>query len=56
MVFDWLNSIKPGNTFTPKWSDLPLRKSWQKVKPPIGWPRERDSLCPETCWDSLDKN
>ena len=24
----------------------PLQKSWQKVKPPLGWPRETDSLCP----------
>ena len=32
--------------FTPKWSDKPLLKSWQKVKPPLGWPRETDSLCP----------
>ena len=30
----------------PKWSDMPLQKSWQKVKPPLGWPRETDSLCP----------
>jgi uncharacterized radical SAM superfamily Fe-S cluster-containing enzyme len=45
-VFDTLNSLKPGNAFTPKWSDLPLQKSWQKVKPPLGWPRETDSLCP----------
>jgi uncharacterized radical SAM superfamily Fe-S cluster-containing enzyme len=46
VAYDALNSIKPGSTFTPKWSDLPLQKSWQKVKPPLGWPRETDSLCP----------
>ena len=45
-VFDSLNNLKPANAFTPKWSDLPLQKSWQKVKPPLGWPRETDSLCP----------
>ncbi len=45
-VFDSLNSLKPANAFTPKWSELPLQKSWQKVKPPLGWPRETDSLCP----------
>ena len=32
----------------PKWSDKPLLKSYQKTKPPLGWPRETDSLCP-TC-------
>ena len=47
-VFDALNSIKPGASFVPGWSDKPLLKSWQKVKPPLGWPRETDSLCP-TC-------
>jgi tetraether lipid synthase len=45
-VFDALNRINPNPAFTPNWSDLPLQKSWQKVKPPLGWPRETDSLCP----------
>ncbi|MEK6630383.1 MAG: radical SAM protein, partial [Acidobacteriota bacterium] len=35
-------------SFTPKWSDKPLLKSWEKTKPPLGFPREPDSLCP-TC-------
>ena len=47
VVFDTLNSIKPNASFTPKWSEKPLLKSWQKVKPPLGWPRETDSLCPK---------
>jgi uncharacterized radical SAM superfamily Fe-S cluster-containing enzyme len=45
-VFDTLNSIKQGEPFVPRWSDKPILKSWQKVKPPLGWPRETDSLCP----------
>jgi uncharacterized radical SAM superfamily Fe-S cluster-containing enzyme len=45
-VFDSVNSARPAKAFTPKWSELPLQKSWQKVKPPLGWPRETDSLCP----------
>jgi 7,8-dihydro-6-hydroxymethylpterin dimethyltransferase len=45
-VFDTLNSIRPAAPFTPAWSDLPMQKSWQKVKPPLGWPRDTDSLCP----------
>jgi uncharacterized radical SAM superfamily Fe-S cluster-containing enzyme len=45
-VFDTLNHVKPNESFTPTWSDKPLLKSWQKVKPPLGWPRETDSLCP----------
>ena len=47
-VFERLNKINPNPSFTPKWSEKPLLKSWQKVKPPLGWPRETDSLCP-TC-------
>jgi uncharacterized radical SAM superfamily Fe-S cluster-containing enzyme len=46
VVFDALNKIRPNEGFTPKWADKPLLKSWQKVKPPLGWPRETDSLCP----------
>src|SRR5450631_3237517 len=46
-VFDRLNSISPNASFTPKWSDKPLLKSYQKEKPPLGWPRTTDSLCPK---------
>jgi len=46
-VFERLNRIKPAPAFTPKWSDKPLLKSWQKTKPPLGWPRSTDSLCPK---------
>ena len=48
VVYDALNSINQNPGFVPKWSDKPLQKSWEKVKPPLGWPRETDSLCP-TC-------
>jgi uncharacterized radical SAM superfamily Fe-S cluster-containing enzyme len=46
-VFDKFNSINPNPSFTPKWSDKPLLKSYQKSKPPLGWPRTTDSLCPK---------
>src|SRR5690349_4322757 len=46
-VFDRLNRIKPGVSPTPKWSDKPLLKSYEKTKPPLGWPRSTDSLCPK---------
>ena len=45
-VFSRLNNISPNASFTPKWSDKPLLKSYQKEKPPLGWPRTTDSLCP----------
>src|SRR6187397_1091099 len=46
VVFNGLNQINQRPSFTPKWSDKPLLKSYQKTKPPLGWPRETDSLCP----------
>jgi uncharacterized radical SAM superfamily Fe-S cluster-containing enzyme len=45
-IFERLNRIRPNPSFTPAWSDRPLLKSREKVKPPLGWPRETDSLCP----------
>src|SRR6202453_4201815 len=47
VVFDRLKRIKPGVSPTPKWSDKPLLKSYEKSKPPLGWPRSTDSLCPK---------
>src|SRR6476469_9518944 len=47
-VFSTANNIKQNPSFTPKWSDKPLLKSYEKTKPPLGWPRQTDSLCP-TC-------
>jgi uncharacterized radical SAM superfamily Fe-S cluster-containing enzyme len=46
VVFDKVNQISQNPSFTPAWSDKPLLKSYQKQKPPLGWPRETDSLCP----------
>jgi 7,8-dihydro-6-hydroxymethylpterin dimethyltransferase len=46
-VFEKVNSIKPRPSFTPNWSDKPILKSWEKTKPPLGWPRSTDSLCPK---------
>jgi uncharacterized radical SAM superfamily Fe-S cluster-containing enzyme len=47
-VFNGLNKINQRPSFIPNWSDKPLLKSYEKTKPPLGWPRETDSLCP-TC-------
>jgi len=46
-VYDRLNRISPNPSPTPKWSDKPLLKSYEKSKPPLGWPRSTDSLCPK---------
>jgi 7,8-dihydro-6-hydroxymethylpterin dimethyltransferase len=45
-VFSRLNRINQNPSFVPNWSDQPVLKSHQKTKPPLGWPRETDSLCP----------
>ncbi|HET9406594.1 MAG TPA: radical SAM protein [Candidatus Sulfotelmatobacter sp.] len=46
-LFEFANERIPENaSFIPQWSDKPLLKSYQKSKPPLGWPRETDSLCP----------
>ncbi|MEE9234875.1 MAG: radical SAM protein [Candidatus Acidoferrales bacterium] len=49
LTFDaiqFFNKYRPGATFTPKWSEKALLKSWQKSKPQLGFPRTTDSLCP----------
>jgi 7,8-dihydro-6-hydroxymethylpterin dimethyltransferase len=46
-VFDSLNQISQNPSFTPNWSEKPLLKSYEKMKPKLGWPRTTDSLCPK---------
>src|SRR5712692_9527392 len=44
-AIQFFNKRNPNPSFTPKWSDKPLLKSWEKTKPTLGWPRQTDSLC-----------
>src|SRR5207245_10069332 len=44
-VRDTGNHIPPNPPFPRRWADKPLVKSWEKSKPPLGWPRSTDSLC-----------
>ncbi len=46
-TIQFFNKRNPNPSFTPKWSDKPLLKSWEKTKPTLGWPRQTDSLCPD---------
>src|SRR5215210_3753197 len=41
-----VNRIVPQDTHHPGWAPGPLMKSGQRTKPPLGWPRKTDSLCP----------
>jgi len=54
-VFERLNRVRPNTSPTPKWSDKPLLKSYEKSKPPLGWPRSTDSLCPKCVPDIRQK-
>src|SRR5436309_3042257 len=54
-VVQFFNKYRPNPSFTPKWSDKPLLKSLQKSKPPLGWPRTTDSLCPKCVIEARKK-
>ena len=43
-----VNRRIPSRSFQPAWSPEPLPKSHERTKPPLGFPRRTDSLCP-TC-------
>jgi uncharacterized radical SAM superfamily Fe-S cluster-containing enzyme len=54
-AIQFFNRFKVNPTFTPKWTEKPLLKSWQKTKPVLGWPRQTDSLCPECVKEAREK-
>lgn len=47
-VLQAVNRRVPARPFQPAWAPEPLPKSWERTKPPLGFPRRTDSLCP-TC-------
>jgi len=47
-LFQAVNRRVPARSFHPSWSPAPLPKTAQCTKPPLGFPRTTDSLCP-TC-------
>jgi len=51
----FFNQFNPNPSFTPKWSDKPLLKSWEKSKPTLGFPRTTDSLCPQCVMEAREK-
>ncbi len=43
-----INTLGPApEPFQPRWSDKPIPRKTERTKPPLGWPRQTDSLCPE---------
>ena len=48
-AFQAVNKAVPeGQSIQPSWAAEPLLKSYERTAPPLGFPRETDSLCP-TC-------
>ena len=48
-AFQSVNQRLPeGEAIRPNWAPGPLLKSYERSAPPLGFPRETDSLCP-TC-------
>lgn len=48
-AFQSVNTRLPeGDAIRPNWAPGPLLKSYERTAPPLGFPRETDSLCP-TC-------
>ncbi len=46
-AFQSVNQRLPeGEAIRPKWAPGPLLKSYERTSPPLGFPRETDSLCP----------
>ena len=54
-TIQFFNKYRPNPSFTPKWSDKPILKSWEKSKPTLGWPRVTDSLCPNCVVEVREK-
>ncbi|MFQ5890301.1 MAG: radical SAM protein [Gemmatimonadota bacterium] len=47
-AFQAVNTRIPDSpSIQPEWAPGPLPKSYERTKPPLGWPRETDSLCPD---------
>ena len=46
-AFQAVNTALPeGRSIQPQWAAEPLLKSYERTAPPLGFPRETDSLCP----------
>jgi len=46
-TFQAANRMLPQKRVQPSWAPAPLLKSYERSKPPLGFPRETDSLCPK---------
>ena len=52
-AFQAVNTRLPeSESIQPEWAPAPLLKSRERTHPPLGWPRETDSLCPRCVIDT----
>ncbi|WP_291990023.1 radical SAM protein [Luteitalea sp.] len=51
----WVNRLVPDRPFQPAWAPAPLLKQRERTSPPLGFPRETDSLCPACVIDIRDR-
>ena len=54
-LFQAVNRQFQARTFHPKWAPGRLLKSHERTKPPFGWPRSTDSLCPDCVRETRTK-
>ena len=47
--------IPEGRSVEPEWAPGPLPKSHERTRPPLGYPRETDSLCPRCVIETRKK-
>jgi len=47
--------IPEGRSVEPEWAPGPLPKSHERTRPPLGYPRETDSLCPQCVIETRKK-
>jgi hypothetical protein len=54
-VARFVNDRLPEGRLQPKWAPAPLLKSRERTRPPLGVPRETDSLCPQCVFETRAK-
>jgi tetraether lipid synthase len=55
-AFQSVNTRVPeGRPVSPRWAPGPLPRSYERTRPPLGYPRETDSLCPRCVIDARKK-
>ena len=54
-AFQAVNRLIPERSIQPRWAPAPLLKSRERTSPPLGFPRDTDSLCPKCVKEIRDR-